>query len=502
MRAHSLRLNVLLAFLAVALFTTSSFAQGEPESPFKPEPDTTPTVDFSGLPLDLLPPGARSLGLGGAFSAVADDATSALANPAGLTNLTASEVSIHVRNTDADVEFLDTDAYDSALNNGAGQLYKEYSDSSTDVSFASFVVPFEKFVFSGFYSSQVQYDSIQALEDIVDDTYFLDRYTNVNEIKAEMDSVGLSLAYRITDSWSFGATVQRSKLKMASRDLWQVDWYTDIELALEALSGFETSAEEYLDVVQDTFVYQSNIDDSDADITYSVGLLYNPIESLSFGLVYRRGASFGLDAVGTVDSNFGCDTSAASDLVADCVAFIGNVDESIWFTTESAAINRVKVPDIVTLGIAWRPTNRWLISLDINRIGYADATPPRDVTQGLGLDINWQFQRRFMTDPDIVNLQGPLTEDITDETSFNFGVERDFVFDSGAMQLLTVRAGAYSIKDHDGVVHIDSDDTAFTVGLGTVWGKRGIGESTFQVDLAASFADKANNVILSGIYRF
>ena len=35
--------------------------------------------DFSGLPVDLLPPGARSLGLAGAFTAVADDATAAVA---------------------------------------------------------------------------------------------------------------------------------------------------------------------------------------------------------------------------------------------------------------------------------------------------------------------------------------------------------------------------------------------------------------------------------------
>ena len=39
-------------------------------------------------------PGARSMGLGGAFVALADDATAALANPAGLVQLAAPEVSI------------------------------------------------------------------------------------------------------------------------------------------------------------------------------------------------------------------------------------------------------------------------------------------------------------------------------------------------------------------------------------------------------------------------
>ena len=42
-------------------------------------------------------PGARSLALGGAFAAVADDATAAFANPAGLGQLTRPEVSIEGR---------------------------------------------------------------------------------------------------------------------------------------------------------------------------------------------------------------------------------------------------------------------------------------------------------------------------------------------------------------------------------------------------------------------
>lgn len=42
-------------------------------------------------------PGARSLGLGGAFVALADDATAAYANPAGLVQLVRPEISVEVR---------------------------------------------------------------------------------------------------------------------------------------------------------------------------------------------------------------------------------------------------------------------------------------------------------------------------------------------------------------------------------------------------------------------
>ncbi len=42
-------------------------------------------------------PGARSLGFGGAFVALADDATAAYANPAGLVQLVEPEVSVEGR---------------------------------------------------------------------------------------------------------------------------------------------------------------------------------------------------------------------------------------------------------------------------------------------------------------------------------------------------------------------------------------------------------------------
>jgi hypothetical protein len=49
------------------------------------------------LQLSFSDPGARSMGFGGAFVALADDATAALANPAGLVQLARPEVSIEGR---------------------------------------------------------------------------------------------------------------------------------------------------------------------------------------------------------------------------------------------------------------------------------------------------------------------------------------------------------------------------------------------------------------------
>ena len=58
------------------------------------------------LQFDFLNPGAKSLALGGAFAGLADDATATFANPAGLTQLNASEVSIEGRGSWVSTPFL------------------------------------------------------------------------------------------------------------------------------------------------------------------------------------------------------------------------------------------------------------------------------------------------------------------------------------------------------------------------------------------------------------
>ncbi len=57
-------------------------------------------------------PGARSLGFGGAFFALADDATGAFANPAGLVQLTRPEVSIEGRAWSYSTPYADRGRFD------------------------------------------------------------------------------------------------------------------------------------------------------------------------------------------------------------------------------------------------------------------------------------------------------------------------------------------------------------------------------------------------------
>src|SRR6188474_318125 len=64
--------------------------------PLEADAQTNSEVN-AGIQFDFSLPGARSLALGGAFVAVADDATAAWSNPAGLLALRRPEISVEGR---------------------------------------------------------------------------------------------------------------------------------------------------------------------------------------------------------------------------------------------------------------------------------------------------------------------------------------------------------------------------------------------------------------------
>jgi long-subunit fatty acid transport protein len=466
----TLKLFLTVVFL---LFSVNVFSQTcDPKTGVGCEPSS----DFSGLPIDQLPPGARSLGLGGAFAGVADDATAAIANPAGLTILTAKEFSLHLRNSDSDVSFLDPDAFDSSLFTVPGRLNKEYSDSGTNVSFASFVLPLDRWVLSAYYQTQLDFKSEQTGgPDVVYDSQFIDTYNNVNSVDSSIDAYGLSAAFRFTDSFSMGITAQYNNFDLNSIDSWEVDNFNDNEFDFYSNLGNAT-LEQYAAAIVDEWSVSSSINDKDSDLTFGIGLMYSLNSNWSFGLVYRQGAEFSVQ------------TDRVSTNIQDCTGTGVATDECNQFlpkfnvVTSSSLDTKIKVPDTFTFGIGWRPTDTWLISFDINRIGYSDTTPVRSFTQGFGANINGGTMQ--------------LTEEIKDGTTYHLGAEKVFVLSNN--NTVSIRAGAFTIEDHDGNAIVDSGDTAFTVGLGTTFGSM----SQFQMDLGASFSDATNNIILSGIYRF
>src|SRR5688572_11660179 len=91
---------------------------------------------LSGLQFNFGNPGARSLGMGGAFLGLADDASAAEANPAGLTILRKPEFSIEARNYEENQIFTTSGTFPEV----GRTAFKNHSDR-VQVSFASAVIP-------------------------------------------------------------------------------------------------------------------------------------------------------------------------------------------------------------------------------------------------------------------------------------------------------------------------------------------------------------------------
>jgi long-subunit fatty acid transport protein len=124
-------------------------------------------------------PGARSLGLGGAFVAVADDATAAYANPSGLVQLLRSEISAELRTWSDDRE-------------GAA------SDLS-GIGFASFVLPRQK------WSLAIYGQTLASLD------YPGGSWSDGGEVvplsSLAVANLGISAAVRLNDALSVGAGI-------------------------------------------------------------------------------------------------------------------------------------------------------------------------------------------------------------------------------------------------------------------------------------------------------
>jgi len=96
------------------------------------------------LQFDFLNPGAKSLALGGAFVGLADDATATFANPAGLTLLGGSEVSVEFRGGRIDTEFLRAGRLSGTITNIGtdtiqGPAFGDSTGTHSGIGYLSFV---------------------------------------------------------------------------------------------------------------------------------------------------------------------------------------------------------------------------------------------------------------------------------------------------------------------------------------------------------------------------
>jgi long-chain fatty acid transport protein len=406
------------------------------------------------LQLSFSDPGARSAGLGGAFVALADDATAAFANPAGLVQLVKPEISVEARNWSHTIPYttngrVEGDPSGRGLDVTAGLAKGEATYDTTGLSFLSLVFPTGDWSFAIYrhqYADLEFSGETQGLfgggSDCCQERWSDQRMHSTQDIV----TYGLSAGYRFNDSFSVGLGLTYFEVSMESLTteyLWDVDSET-------GFFGPTSFLPERLALTEYLFI-------DDEDWTFSGGFLWSPTSRWRIGGVYRQGFEVGLgnDITTGVAIDYG---------VPPGTVIIRNRDVPSEF------------PDVYGLGVSYRGLEeRLTLSFQWDRIEYSS------IPRSIGLD----------------------DQTIDDADELHFGAEYVFLESS---PVVAVRLGAWLDPDHQMYATVDDpymravlpqgdDEWHYTAGLG-------FATQRFQVDLAADLSDRVNTISLSAIYNF
>jgi len=436
---------VLRVFAATALSVVLSATVVSAQD--VPQPILTAQFSFSN-------PGARSLGLGGAFVALADDATAAWANPAGLVQIAEPEVSVEVRYWSYSTPFVSGgrirgEPTGVGLDTVSGLQTDTAGFDVTGLAFLSFVYPGDRWSLSVYRHVLANLETHGETEGLFiegaggEPLRFLDQR---NRMQLDAISYGLSGAYRITEAFSVGVgLVYYDTSFTIHSDLYLWD---DLDDPL----GSGTS---YL---PEHFVIGQTLYGSDRSLGFSAGILWKISPLWSLGGRYREGPVTHPTGQARVGSILDLDVPPGS-----VIDFEVGGD--------------VELPDNYGLGVAYRSADGQLtIGFEWDRVTYSDAFDNLDEDDQL----------------------------IDDANQFHLGGEWVLL---ETRPLLAIRAGVWHDPDHQTRANENADDHTrallrpgedqlhYALGLGLAF-------KNFQVDGAVDLSDTVNTASLSVIYSF
>lgn len=460
-------LAMIPLLLILSLTTTKAPAFGQSNS------EALATIQFN-----FSTPGARSLGLGGAFLGLADDATAAYTNPAGLTVLSKPEISIEGRAWEFDTSFTDGGRRFGAptgegIDTVSGLIEGEESSHTRGISFLSVVYPRERWAFA-FYRHELanfetRFRTQGAFLDLLEGPGASFRLRPVEaETDLEITNFGVSVGYRVNDRLSLGFGLSL------------------YDFALEASTlrfGVPNDAffERFADYSQAAALNLQTQLGKDEDPGATIGFLWRIDERWSLGGVYRQGPDFEFESLSFEKTAVGDD----GELV--CIA-------SNPLCLSALTTGTFSVPDAAGLGLAFRPTDRLLLALDVDYLRYSDlAGNAIDVASG-GLAVP----------------QGAPGE-LTIDDVFEVHLGAEYVFPDLEYPL-ALRAGAWLDPDHRQRYEGPTDAanarflaTQFPGGDDEVHVSGGMGlvlSERFQVDAALDVADSVVTGSVSAVLRF
>lgn len=431
---------------------------------------------YEDLDFRFVTPGARAVGMGKTFIGLADDATAAASNPAGMSNLLEQEFS---------VEFIGTQIKHRRLSPTAdGVDFHTFGDYVVTPSFLSYVAPIKRLTVSFFLRSVQDYRETFGFDGRFIEQFQFFEDGAWGDIAVESDSYGVSGAFVAHPKLSIGGSLT----------------YSTLSVATQARSGAPAFANGIFRRINP----RNGSDTIDSDETWSgsVGVLVKPWSTLSLGATYHRRTTFNVQTTLFGEFLFCCDGD----------------NPSRNRTGQTHTVDYV-LPSRYGVGASWRPLPQFTVLSDWQHINYSERVTSNflivdlnDPAAGLadgeftrrcvqpcpfsmpdvsewhaGAEYRWYaskftmaFRGGFFTDPDHqlryqggINLQNPTTDPAIQD--------RILLGD----QLFSFRFNSVTPETR----------LAWTAGWGLALANR------WQTDIAASFADDATEIVVSMVVR-
>jgi long-subunit fatty acid transport protein len=447
---------------------------------------------LSGLQFNFGNPGARSLGMGGAFLGLADDASAAEANPAGLTILRKPEVSVEGRNYVEEQMFSTSGTFPNVERTS----FQHHSDRAV-VTFASAVFPIRnRFTVGVYFHEPLRNEGGGVVAPREDDftgntiptpTFYMPtegtsienaRYVGEPITRAqcfqrrqETRNPFSCLQFNI-DPFVSALSVRQRTLGVAGA--WQVHPKLSIGIAareqrlLESAATFRFSSPPVValkqSIIQATARERNGQVDlaEERDLTFTFGFKWAPSDKLSFGGVYKQGPNF-------ETSLFYADANTNNEFI-------------------TAAKTSFHIPDVAGLGVSVRPISPLTINFDAVHVTYSNLVD--DFVAATA---------------DVSDLENPFSA--ADVTELHLGAE--YLFPTKIP--IALRAGYWRDPAHavtwNGPLNHPSyvseallfpgseDQTHMSIGAG-------IALQRFQIDLAYDTADTYKVGSISMVTRF
>lgn len=438
---------------------------------------------------DFSLPGARSRGLGGAFVAIADDATSVYSNPAGLTGLFRPEVSIEVRHWRLTSQVVNEGhAFGPPSNIGvdtiAGVRDRQTDARFAGVSFLSLAYPRERWSVGVFSHQLARYERErqtngaffdcrggfrgpnatapfceQSRDDGVDRLFPADQSFNLS-----IRSTGAAVAVKPTTRLSVGVAAQLFHFEFdASNTVYAARGPLKYAAPNRSPGNVELVGRQ---------------DGDDYALGVNAGVLWEFISRWTVGGTFRQGPRFRYRAR---------TTTGPATLGTPGVTFVDQPNSPF------------KVPDTWAAGVAFRPSIYWRIGFEYDRIQYGQLFDQTENTATQADDPEGRLAVERIT--------------IDDSNQLRFGVEYSRpVFEERG--LLSFRGGAWRDPLHLPYFRVDDPATGYPApGWALLFPKRegeihfsgGVGFATqrhLQLDVAFDHSRSAGTIAASAIWRF